>query len=323
MDALTASQTTATSGWSANRGLVALAVGYQWFYNGANFLAFKVSGDAMHPVMVATFRFAGSAVVLLPFAAWRLRSHPTSVRRLAAAGLIGLIMLVCGQSLSIWGTHFLPAGVASVFGSAPPLFLAIFAWLLFRQPLGGRQIAGVCVGFAGLALMGWSSATGADFRIVGAGLALAASAAWAIGSLLANRLTLPADPLISLTAQLVAAGVLLVVISSVSGLAAGTDYAQIPLRAWGSLAFLIIASTLIGYTVFLALNRNVSSTLANTFNYAAPVIALGLSAVLLQEPLTWIKVMAAVIALSGVALMLGGRSHPVPAPAPTPGASAR
>ncbi len=315
MDSLTASQDTAKHGWSANRGLVALAVGYQWFYNGANFLAFKVSGDAMHPVMVATFRFAVPALLLLPFAAWRLRTHHTPPRQLAAAGLIGVIMLVCAQSLSIWGTHFLPAGVASVFGSAPPLFLAVFAWGLFRKPLDGRQVAGVCVGFAGLALMGWSSAEGAGFSVTGAALTLAASAAWAMGSLLANRLALPKDPLVGLTAQLLAAGVLLALISSVSGLATGTDYAGVPLRAWGSLAFMIVASTLVGYTVFLALNRSISSTLANTFNYAAPVIALGLSAVLLHEQLTWIKVVAAGIALSGVALMLASSNRSVPAPA--------
>jgi hypothetical protein len=44
-----------------------------------------------------------------------------------------------------------------------------------------------------------------------------------------------------------------------------------------------VASTLIGYAVFLALKASVSPTLANTFIYAAPVIALCLSASL-DEP---------------------------------------
>ena len=297
---------TAGGGWSTDRGLVVLAVGYQWSYNGTNFLAFKVSGDAMHPVMVATLRFAVAGILLLPFAAWRFHTHPASARQIAQAGLLGVIMLVCEQTLSIWGTHFLPAGVASVFGSAPPLFLALFAWGLLRQPLGGRQLVGVCVGFAGLALMGWSSAEGAGFKAVGAVLTLVASAAWAGGSLLANRLTLPEDPLVALATQLAAAGLLLVLVSLSSGLLTGTDYAHVPLRAWGSLAFMIVASTLVGYAVFIALNHSLSSTLANTFNYAAPVIALVLSALLLHEPLTWVKAVAAGIALCGVALMLGG-----------------
>jgi drug/metabolite transporter (DMT)-like permease len=300
---------TTDKGWSTHRGLVALAVGYQWFYNGANFLAFKIAGDALHPLMVATLRFSLAALILLPFAPIRWRRAPVSARELGGAALVGVMMLVASQALAIWGTHFLPAGVAAVFGSSSPLFLALFAWLVFRQPLTGRQIAGVATGFIGLALMGWSSATGGDFRPIGAVLALVASAAWAIGSLLAPRLALPRDAVIGLVVQLASAGLLLGVIVTVSGIAATTHFARVPLSAWGALAFLIVASTLVGYTVFLALNAEVSSTLANTFNYAAPVIALCLSALLLHEPLTVLKLVAGGITLAGVALMIGGKGN--------------
>lgn len=73
------------------------------------------------------------------------------------------------------------------------------------------------------------------------------------------------------------------------------------------MAFLIFASTLIGYSVFLALNRSASPILANSFNYVAPVIALVLSAWLLNEPLGWGKTAAAGVTLAGVALMVGAR----------------
>ena len=142
---------------NSNRGLIVLAVGYQWFYNGANFLAFKVAGSAMHPLMVATLRFSIAALILLPFALARWRHSPVSLRELGGAALIGITMLVASQALAIWSTHFLPAGVASVFGSSSPIFLALFAWGLFHQPLTGRQLVGVGIGFAGLALMGLSN----------------------------------------------------------------------------------------------------------------------------------------------------------------------
>jgi drug/metabolite transporter (DMT)-like permease len=60
---------------------------------------------------------------------------------------------------------------------------------------------------------------------------------------------------------------------------------------------------LIGYAVFLSLNQ-VSPTLANTFNYVAPVVALCLSALLLREPLTFVKLVSGGITLMGVALMI-------------------
>jgi len=168
---MTAMATTDTD-WSMHRGLVALAVGYQWFYNGANFLAFKIAGNALHPLMVAALRYSLAALILLPFALVRWRRSPLSTWELGGAALIGVTMLVVSQALAIWGTHFLPAGVAAVFGSASPLFLALFAWGMFHQPLTRRQVAGVAIGFVGLALMGWTSATGGNFRPIGAVLAL-------------------------------------------------------------------------------------------------------------------------------------------------------
>ncbi len=296
---------------SAHRGLVALAVGYQWFYNGANFLAFKIAGDGMHPLTVAALRFSAAALILLPFALVRWRRSPVAARELAGAGLIGLTMLVISQASAIWGTHFLPAGVAAVFGSAAPLFLALFAWGLFHRPLTHRQVAGVVVGFAGLALMGWTSFGNGRVQPIGVMLVLGAAGAWAAGSLLAPRMAMPRDPVIALTVQLVVAGLVLGGIVTVTGIAAATHLARVPQPAWAALAFLVVASTLIGYAVFLTLNANVSPTLANTFNYAAPVVALILSALVLHEPLTTVNLLSGGIALIGVALMID-RRRPAP-----------
>jgi hypothetical protein len=41
--------------------LVILGVGYQWLYNGVNFLAFKVGGEAFHPLMLAALRCASGS----------------------------------------------------------------------------------------------------------------------------------------------------------------------------------------------------------------------------------------------------------------------
>jgi drug/metabolite transporter (DMT)-like permease len=244
-------------------------------------------------------------MVLVPLAAWRLRRKGwPPLRQLAAAGLIGVVLLVGSQAVALWGVHYIPAGVASVFGSSSPLFLALFAWALLSKPLTRRQLAGVGIGFMGLALMGWSSATSGEFKLIGALAVVAASATWAGGSLLANRLTLPNDPVLGLTAQLLTAGALLCLISLATGDIERLDPGQVPMRAWGALAFLTVASTLVGYAGFLWLNRTVSSAVANTFCYVAPVIAMALAALFLAEPLSWIKAASSGLALLGVGLMV-------------------
>lgn len=126
------------------------------------------------------------------------------------------------------------------------------------------------------------------------------------GSLASTRLKLPEDPALNLAAQLVPTGVLLGGWVAVADVARQTSLSAIPLRAWAALAFLTVASTLVGYAMFLMLSLKTSPALANTFNYVAPVIALLLSAWLLKEPLGWEKLISAGVTLTGVALMVGG-----------------
>ena len=215
-------------------------------------------------------------------------------------------MLIGSQTMAIWGTHLLPAGVAAVFGSSAPVFLAVLAWLFLNQAPGARQLAGIALGLTGLVAMAWSS-SGTGFDPIGAAMTLVAAAVWAAGSLGASRLRLPDDPAISLAAQLLPAGALLALTVWPTGIGETLHPSAVPLRAWGALAFLIVASTLVGYPVFLAINRSASPILANSLNYVAPVIALGLSALFLHEPVGWAKLGAAGITLAGVALMIGAR----------------
>ncbi|AME28163.2 hypothetical protein AXG89_30405 (plasmid) [Burkholderia sp. PAMC 26561] len=294
------------------KGLVIIGVGYQWLYNGLNFLAFKVGGEAFHPLMLAALRFGIAAILISPFAAWRWRRRPASAPELAGAAVLGPVMLIGSQTLAIWGTHFLPAGVASVFGSAAPVFLALFAWVFFRETPGARQLMGIGLGLIGLAAMGLLSSSGNGFRPIGAVMTLTASALWAAGSLGTSRLQLPSDPAIGLAAQLLPTGIILALIVWFTGISASLHPSTVPLRAWGVLAFLVVASTLIGYAVFLALSRSASSLLANSFNYVAPVIALVLSACFLKEPVGLGKLIAASITLAGVALMVGTRAKIAP-----------
>ena len=297
---------TKRASWAQSRVLVLLAVGYQWFYNGANFVAFKVGGDAVHPLLLATMRFAIAALIILPFGLWRLYRRPVGLSEMTNAAGLGVTMLVGSQSVAIIGTHLLPAGVASVFGSAAPIFLALFAWIALREPLGLRQVCGIALGFTGLVLMAWFTSDSGGFSPVGASLTLAASGCWAGGSLWARRLRMPADPVVALTTQLVAAATMLMISAWASGIAGQNDLTHLPTSIWSPLAFLVIASTLVGYGVFLAVNTDVSPLIANTFNYASPVVALLLSAALLSEQLTFPKLFAAGVALSGVALMARG-----------------
>lgn len=81
------------------------------------------------------------SLIILPFGLWRLYQRPANLSELANAAGLGMTMLVGSQSVAIIGTHLLPAGVAAVFGSVAPIFLALFSWIALREQLGLRQRA--------------------------------------------------------------------------------------------------------------------------------------------------------------------------------------
>jgi drug/metabolite transporter (DMT)-like permease len=104
---------------------------------------------------------------------------------------------------------------------------------------------------------------------------------------------------------------LLTTLSWLTGEAASVRLADVPARAGAALAFLTIVSTLLGYGVFSWVNQTVSPTLANSYNYVAPVITLVLASLFLGERLNWSKA-AAAVALGGVALMVSGKASSRP-----------
>lgn len=291
---------------------IPLALGVVWLAGGAFFVGYKAATDSLPLVLLGTMRFAGTALLLLPFAAWLLRTPAArpSVRQLGSAAISGVVLLAVSQTVTGWGVHLLPAGVSAVFGSSSPLFLALFSWAFMRLPLNGQQLAGVGIGFGGMVLMAWSSAQGGDFHLLGATAVLVGSAAWAAGSLYGNRADVPADAIVSMTVQTLAAGAVLGILTPATGELNGFHFAEVKASAWVGLAVLVVLNTIIGFGAFVWLNRMASITLANTFNYVSPVITMVLAVWLLSEPLTWPKVCAAAVALAGVALMVNGSKEP-------------
>ena len=68
--------------------------------------------------------------------------------------------------------------------------------------------------------------------------------------------------------------------------------------------YLIAIITVVGFTDFYWLLRVTSASLANTFAYVSPVIAVLLGWAILHEKITAITIIAMIVILVGVALMV-------------------
>jgi drug/metabolite transporter (DMT)-like permease len=70
--------------------------------------------------------------------------------------------------------------------------------------------------------------------------------------------------------------------------------------------YLVLIGSIVGYGAYIWLLNNTSLSLASTYAYVNPVIAVILGLIVLNEPVGWPLFFGGVVVLSGVALVVNG-----------------
>jgi drug/metabolite transporter (DMT)-like permease len=291
----------------SQRHLIGLAVVTTWVTTGCNFLAFKAALGSFPPLALMSARLSLAAVVLVALALLRHKPKPT-LKQIRNAALAGVLLLVLGQGSIVWGIQYLPSGQTALFASSAPIFLAVFSFVSGER-LHRRDLIGIGLGIAGLALMTLGEGAGESSNLPAIAIVLAGSAAWACGSMFVAKSDLPADSSAAAAIQTLAATVVIAPLVPLRGEFSQVSLDHVSAAAVVGVAYLGLIGLALGYSLFQWLDRVTSPTVANTFQYVSPVIALVAGAVVLSERLTVLDIGASVILLSSVALMVTRRSN--------------
>jgi len=73
--------------------------------------------------------------------------------------------------------------------------------------------------------------------------------------------------------------------------------------AW---VYMVLIGSIVGYGAYIWLLNNTSLSLASTYAYVNPVIAVLLGLLILNEPVDWPLFLGGTVVLSGVALVVSG-----------------
>jgi drug/metabolite transporter (DMT)-like permease len=185
------------------------------------------------------------------------------------------------------------------------------------QRPGWQTLAGVLVGFAGIALLvGPSQITGDGHTLDRAGVVvlLLAALLWAVGSLYGRSAQVPSSPLLATGMEMLAGGAGLLLLGSLAGEWGRLDLAGISSRSLWGLAYLITFGALAGFAAYTWLLRVAPTPLVSTYAYVNPLIAIFMGNLLAQEPLTGRILVAALIIVSAVALINTARAVPAKKP---------
>jgi drug/metabolite transporter (DMT)-like permease len=258
---------------------------------GGSFLFLRIAAPRFGPIPLVDVRLALGALVLAPFL-WRAR------RQLAAAGwlkimAIGLVNTLLPFLLFAWGAERAPAGVSAIVNSMSVPFAALAAFVLFREHLSARYLAGLAIGLIGVVVLASGDVDGAG---VGPAVAAGATAAllYGVSANLVKRYFAGLPPAAVAAATLAWGAVLLAPFAVWQW-----PSAQVPAQAWLSLFALGVVCTGVAYAVYFRLIQRVGAPRATTVTYLVPMFGVLWAWLALGEPLT-------ISMAFGGALILGG-----------------
>ncbi|MBA3304975.1 MAG: EamA family transporter, partial [Thermoleophilaceae bacterium] len=267
--------------------------------------------ETMPPLLGAGIRFATAGAAF--WAVLRLRGGAARVRvtrRQAGFALVaGSLLCFGGNGLVTVAEQEVPSGLAALIIGVVPLWV-----VTMRMAEGDRvpapTLAGVALGFAGLAVLVLPGDRPGDAPLWGVLLIVAASISWAAGSYYSKRMDLPTDTFVSTAFQMLLGGGTMVLTGLLAGEVGDLDIEAVSARSLGAFAYLIVFGSLLAYTAYTWLLQNAPISTVATYAYVNPVIAVALGALVLSEEITLTVLVGTVAIVASVAAVVRRESGP-------------
>jgi len=251
-----------------------VCLGYLYVVWGTSYLANSYVLQSMPPLLMAGLRFTLAGLILFMVSPAPSQPVPT-LARWAASG-VGVLLLGVGSGGVVYAQQSVDSSLAAISVASVGLWTVVFSRLL-GQPVALRDWQGVALGLVGVALVNADGGLQASPR--GALALLLGAACWGLGSVLMRHLPMPPG-LLSGAHQLLAGGIVLLLAGGLRGER---------LQAWPSLLstlaffYLLIAASLLAFSAYTYLIRHVKPSLATSYAYVNPVVAVVLGGQLADE----------------------------------------
>lgn len=271
---------------------------------GSSFLFMRLAVVEFGALPTAAVRVAVATTFLLPLVWWRglmpqLRQHWKLV------AVVGLSNSAIPFALFSFALLTISTGLSAILNAAVPLFGALVAWLWLKDRPTGSRVAGLVIGFAGVALLAWD---GASFKPGASGIApawavlacLLATVFYAIAASATKRYLSGLPALVTATGSQIGATL---------GLALPALWLwpqRMPgLQSWLSVIALGVLCTGIAYILYFRLIEQAGPARALAVTFVVPVFALIYGALFLSERITPWMVGCGLVVICGTALSTG------------------
>jgi drug/metabolite transporter (DMT)-like permease len=282
--------------------LVWIALGIVYLVWGSTYFAIAIVVQTLPPLLTAGVRFLLAGLLL---AAWVAARRPGALRvtrrQAAGAALVGVLLLAGGNGLVSLGEQTVPSGLAALIVASVPLWIVLLR-LAARDRVGRDVITGVSVGIVGVAVLVVPSGLAGQTDPLGLAMLVGATFAWATGTFASPRLTMPGDALASTALQMLAAGIVLLVIGGIAG--ERIDATKVSASSLVAFGYLVVFGSLVAFSAYTWLLQRAPVSLVSTYAYVNPVVAVFLGTLFLSEPVRPTMIAGAALILAAVAFIV-------------------
>ncbi len=252
---------------------------------GSTYLAIRVGVETLPPFMLASTRFLVAGLTLYAWA--RLRgASGASFRQWVNAAVVGVLLLAAGNGSVVWAEQTVDSSTTALLVATVPLWMVLMEWVRPGGTWPGTIVAlGIALGFCGVAILAYPSTSHSakHVDVLGAIALIGAAMFWAAGSIYSRHADLPRSPWLSTSMQMLSGGAALFLMSQYQGEWRTFDPTAVPMRAWLSLAYLIVFGSLVAFTAYVWLLRVSTPARVSTYAYVNPAVAVLLGWAILSE----------------------------------------
>lgn len=278
-----------------------LALSALW---GSSFLFMHFATAEFGPLATAAGRVAIAAAFLLPIVIIK-GLLPDLQKNWKKIFFMGIFNSAIPFACFAYALMSITTGLSAILNATVPMFGALVAWVWLKDKPALSRIAGIVLGFAGIALLAWDKAT---FRPDASGAApgwavlacLLACLCYGIAASFAKKYMGGIDPMVTAAGSQMGATLGLMVP------AIWLWPARMPsTTAWLAMLVLGVACTGVAYILYFRLIEKAGPQRTLTVTFLIPVFAVLYGAIFLREIITPWMLLCAVVIVCGTALATG------------------
>ena len=278
---------------------------------GLTFLPVKIATVYVPPVFLASLRFALAGAALLVWAGRDALRVPAK----AWPRLVGTALLVNAGNYAFlfWGTAHAPSGLAAIVNMVMiPIFSLLASRAIEGQRIGRSQLTAIALGTAGLGFLfatravgGLDSAKGDPLELWGLASVAFGTVLYCLGAVLTRPIAATMPTLTLAAWQTVFGAVALAAVSlAIEPVGVAQFGAVLSWPVLPAVLFLVVAGSLVGFTIYLRLLRDWGAFRAGLYAFVSPVIAVAAGVAVLGEPFGWAEAVGALMMFGAAAIAL-------------------